>query len=312
MTQINVERTAPPPEALNPLQEWWRQNQKKYIPYIFIAPNLAIFTLFVFIPILYALYMSLFEWKGIGVPEFIGLQNYTELFQDPVFWTSVTNTIVFAMGAVPFSMLFGLMVALGLNQPRVPGRALLRTIYFIPFVISAVATATTVSWLFNDSFGIINKLLALLGLAKVQWLSSPDTAMLTVIIATIWVRLGFCMIIYLAGLQSIPNDMLEAARVDGALPWQQLFYIKLPLLRSTTFLLLILNVIYSFESFDLIYVMTNGGPGYSTTVVPIYIYNMAFETQRFGYASAIGLVFMMIIMAFTVVQWRMSNQGGRI
>jgi multiple sugar transport system permease protein len=254
----------------------------------------------------------LFDWNGIIEAQFAGLQNYADLFGDPVFWVSLRNTLVYALGVVPLSMLLGLLAALGLNRTHLPGRALLRTIYFLPFVISAVATATIAVWIFGDTFGVVNKILDAVGLEKVHWLSNLDTALLTVIIATVWVRIGFCMLIYLAGLQSIPGDLLEAAAIDGASTRQRFFAITLPLLRPTTFLLLILNVIFSFEVFDLVFVMTTGGPGYATTVLTIYIYNTAFQTQSFGYASAIGMLFMAIIMTITLVQWRLSNEGGRV
>ena len=273
---------------------------------------MSIFTLFVLIPIIYAFYISFFDWNGIGVPEFIGTRNYTSLFADPVFLTSLKNTVVYTLGVVPASMALGLLAAIGLNRKQLPGRALLRSVYFIPVVISAVATGTTATWIFGDSFGVINKILVVLGGSKIQWLSSSNTAMLAVIFTTIWVRLGFCMLIYLAGLQSIPGDLIEAARVDGATPFQQFTRITVPLLKPTTFLLLILNIVYSFEAFDLVYVMTSGGPGYATTVLTVYVYNMAFQTQRMGYASAIGIVLMIILVFVTWVQWRVSNEGGKV
>lgn len=294
------------------LAYWWSVNQKKVIPYLFIAPIMAIFALFVWGPILYASYMSLFEWNGISTPEFSGLENYRKLFEDAIFWRSLRNTVYYTLGTVPFSMALGLLAALGLNRKNLPGRAVFRTIYFIPFVISAVATGTTAGWLFGDSFGIINKLLVGVGFEKVRWLSSRETAMLTIVITTLWVRLGFNMLIYLAGVQAVPSELTESARLDGASRWQQFWHIILPLLKPTTFLLLVLNIIYSFEAFDLVYVMTNGGPGYATTVLTVFIYNAAFQTQRFGYASAIGLVFMAVIMVITLIQWRFSNEGGRI
>jgi len=294
------------------LKEWWSLNQRKIIPYLFIAPTISIFTLWVLAPILYASYMSFFEWNGISAPEFTGLANYKRLFQDSIFWRSLRNTLIYSSGVVPLSMALGLLAALGLNRKGLRGRAFLRTIYFLPFVISAVATGTTAGWIFGDSFGIINKILVNVGLERVKWLSSRDTAMLTVIITTVWIRLGFNMLIYLAGLQSIPQELVESAHLDGASPRQQFQYITLPLLKPTTFLLLILNIIYSFEAFDLVFIMTNGGPGYATTVLTVFIYNTAFQTQRFGYASAIGLVFMAIIMLITLIQWRLSNEGGRI
>jgi ABC-type sugar transport system permease subunit len=291
---------------------WWTLHQRKIIPYLFITPTLLIFLMFVFIPIAYAVVMSFFNWNGISAAEFVGLQHYVNLLNDSLFWISLRNTITYSLGLVPISMGLGLLAAIGLNRQNLPGRAVLRTIFFLPFVISAVATATTAGWIFGDTFGVINKILESAGLEKVRWLSNRETAMLTVIIATVWVRLGFCMLVYLAGLQSIPGDLVEAAEIDGASAVQRFFRITLPLLRPTTFLIFILSVIYSFEVFDLIYVMTTGGPGYATTVLTVYIYNTAFQTQKFGYASAIGLVFMLIIMSITLVQWRYSNEGGRI
>lgn len=302
------------PKAIPPTYEysWWSRNQRKVIPYLFIAPTMLIFITFVFLPITYAAAMSFFDWNGIGTPEFINIKNYTDLFTDPIFWISLKNTVIYALGVVPVSMALGLLAAIGLNRQGLPGRPLFRAIFFLPFVISAVATATTAGWIFGDTFGVINKILVAVGLEKVRWLSDPDTALMTVMIATVWVRVGFCMLIYLAGLQSIPSDLVEAASIDGASARQRFFHITLPLLAPTTFLLLVLSIIFSFEVFDLGYVMTSGGPGYSTTVLTIYIYNMAFQSQRFGYASTIGLVFMAIIMTITLIQWRFSNDGGRI
>ncbi len=293
-------------------RDWWSLNQRKVAPYLFITPTLAIFLVFVLFPIAYSAVISFFKWNGISEPDFRGLRNYARLLEDPIFWTSLQNTVNFTLGVVPFSMAFGLLAALGLNRPQLPGRAVLRAIYFLPFVISAVATATTAGWIFGDTFGVLNKMLVELGLKKVQWLTNRHTAMMTVVIVTIWIRLGFCMLIYLAGLQSIPPDLVEAARVDGASRWQQFRHITFPLLKPTTFLLVVLNIIYSFEVFDLVFVLTNGGPGYATTVLTVFIYNSAFQTQSVGYASAIGIVFMAIIMTITLIQWRISNEGGRI
>lgn len=289
-------------------RDWWERNQRKVIPYVFLTPNLIVFTIFVFIPIVYSLWMSFHEWRGIDVPQFIGLENFVEILSDEIFWIALRNTLVYAAGVIPFSMALGLLAALGLNVV-LPGRALLRTIYFIPVVVSAVVVGTLGTWIFNDNYGIINATLRQLGLGRVNWLSSPNTALLTLIISTVWIRLGFCMIVYLAGIQGVPPDFLDAAKVDGATAWQRFRYVMFPLLRPSTFLLLILNVIYSFESFDLVYVMTGGGPGYSTTVLPVYIYESAFELKRYGYANALGLVLMVIIMAFTLIQWRINRQG---
>ena len=224
------------------LRDWWDHNQRRLIPYIFLTPNLIVFTIFVFIPIVYSLWMSFHEWRGIDIPQFIGLQNFIEIATDGIFWIALKNTLVYAAGVIPFSMGLGLLAALGLNVV-LPGRAVLRTIFFIPVVVSAVVVGTLGAWIFNDNYGIINAMLRQSGLGRVNWLSSPQTAMLTLVISTIWIRLGFCMVVYLAGLQGIPKDYLDAAHVDGATAWQRFRLIIFPLLRPSTFLLLILNVI---------------------------------------------------------------------
>jgi len=294
-------------ERKRKVRVWWELNQRKLIPYLFLTPNLIVFSIFVFVPIVYSLWMSFHEWRGIDLPKFIGLDNFIEIATDEVFWIALKNTLVYAAGVIPFSMGLGLLAALGLNV-ALPARTFLRTIYFIPVVVSAVVVGTLAAWIFNDNYGIINAIMRQSGLGRVNWLSSPQTAMLTLVISTIWIRLGFCMVVYLAGLQGIPKDYLDAAHVDGATPWQRFRLIVFPLLRPSTFLLLILNVIYSFEAFDLVYVMTGGGPGYSTTVLPVYIYESAFELGRYGYANALGLILMVIIFAFTLIQWRLNQQ----
>jgi ABC-type sugar transport system permease subunit len=287
---------------------WWSRNQKRLIPYIFIAPNIIVFTVFIFVPILFAFYISLTEWSLIGTPEFIGLGNYLAMAQDGQFWRSLYNTLIYTIGTVPTSIALGLLVAIGLNR-RMPGLALLRSVFFVPVIISLVAVALIASWMFNDNYGVINAALGAVGLEGVPWLSSATWAMPSLVITTLWIRIGFCMVIYLAALQSIPVELYQAAQVDGANSWKQFRHITWPLLGPTTFLLLILNVIYSLHVFDLIYVMTGGGPGFSTTVLVQYIYQMAFQESQMGYASAVGVVLYFLLLIFTVFQWRVTRQG---
>lgn len=287
---------------------WWARNQRRLVPYLFIAPNIIVFTVFVFVPTLFAFYISLNEWSLIGSPSFIGLGNYVEMAQDGEFWRSLLNTLVYTAGTVPTSMALGLVVAIGLNR-KLPGRALLRSIFFVPVVISLVAVALIASWIFNDDYGVINNTLAALGFGKVPWLSSPAWAMPSLILTTLWIRLGFNMVIYLAALQAIPVELYQAAKVDGAASWRLFRHITWPLLGPTTLLLLILNVIYSLHVFDLIYVMTGGGPGSSTTVLVQYIYEAAFQNSEMGYASAVGVVLYLMLLVFTVFQWRYTRQG---
>lgn len=287
---------------------WWERNQRRLVPYIFIAPNMLVFTVFLFVPMLLAVYMSFNDWSLIEAPRFIGLENYVTMAQDPQFWQSMWNTLVYTVGTVPTSIALGLLVAVGLNR-RLPGRGLIRSVFFVPVVISMVAVALVGAWIFNDSYGVINSGLNALGFESVPWLTSQRWAMPSLIIATLWIRIGFNMVVYLAALQSIPSELYEAAQIDGATGWGQFRNVTWPLLGPTTFLLVILNVIYSIHVFDLIYVMTGGGPGFSTTVLVMYVYQAAFQNLQMGYASAMGVVLFLMLLAFTAFQWRITRQG---
>ncbi len=289
----------------------WAARRRFLVPYVFISPNLALFTAFSFAPLLYAVYISFHDWSLIGDSEYLGLGNYVRLFKDKLFWQALANTGVYAAITVSASMAFGLLLAVGLNR-RLPGRTVLRSLYFLPVVVAAVATGTMAAWMFNDNYGVVNAILVRLGMGRIAWLSTPQWALPSLAIATVWVRLGFNMIVYLAALQSIPSLYYEAAKIDGANAFHQFRHITLPLLMPATFLLLVLNIIYSFQVFDLIYVMTGGGPGFSTTMVVQYIYQAAFVTSEMGYASAMGIVLYVLILAFTVVQWRASRQSESV
>jgi ABC-type sugar transport system permease subunit len=281
------------------------------VPYVFIAPNVVLFTAFSFVPLLYAFYISFYDWGLIGDADYVGLHNYLHLLHDPLFWRALVNTLIYAGVTVSASMAAGLLLAIGLNR-RLVGRTILRSLYFLPVVVSAVATGTIAAWLFNDNYGVVNAILVRLGIGRIAWLSTPQWALPSLAIATVWVRLGFNMVVYLAALQSIPSIYYEAARIDGASALHQFRHITVPLLMPASFLLLILNIIYSFQVFDLIYVMTGGGPGFSTTMVVQYIYHSAFETSEMGYASAMGVVLYVLILGFTVVQWRASRQSENV
>jgi multiple sugar transport system permease protein len=290
---------------------WWRRRQHDLVPYVFIAPNVVLFTAFSFLPLVYAVYISFHDWGLISEPDFIGLRNYTRLLHDRLFWQSLGHTLTYAAGTVPTSMGLGLALAIALNR-RMHGRIVLRSVYFLPIVVSAVAAGTIAAWLFNDNYGVINAILVRSGIGRIAWLSTPQWALPSLMIATLWLRVGFCMVVYMAALQSIPTSYYEAARIDGANAWHQFCHITLPLLKPATFLLLILSVIYSFHVFDLIFVMTGGGPGFSTTMLVQYVYRAAFVTSEFGYASAMGLVLYVMILAFTVLQWRFSRQAENV
>ncbi|HXA23682.1 MAG TPA: sugar ABC transporter permease [Acetobacteraceae bacterium] len=290
---------------------WWTSHQRGLVPYLFIAPNMVLFTAFSFLPLLYAVYISFHDWTLIGEPDFIGIGNYRRLVHDPLFWRALVNTLLYAAGTVPTSMAIGMVLALALNR-RVPARVFLRSVYFLPLIVSAVATGTIAAWMFNDNYGVLNAIIVRLGGSRVSWLSSPYWALPSLMLTTLWVRVGFCMVVYLAALQSIPRMYYEAARIDGASALRQFLHVTLPLLKPATFLLLVLSIIYSFHVFDLIYVMTGGGPGFSTTMLVQYIFRSAFVTAEMGYASAVGIALYVLILGFTILQWRTSRQAENV
>ncbi|MGX5681611.1 carbohydrate ABC transporter permease [Schumannella luteola] len=283
-----------------------RRLREAAVGYGFLAPNLALMAVFLFWPILWAIGLSFQETKGFGEPEWVGLDNYVKLVGDPVFWQSLWNTVVLTVFTVPIDMIGGLGLAVLLNSV-LPGRGIFRTIIVLPMVISGVASGMIAVIIFYQSTGIINKTLMAVGLPAVEWQSGSIPAMLSVIIASIWLRIGFNMIIYLAGLQGISPELYEAARIDGASKWQQFRSITVPLVGPSTFFLLIMNVIASFQAFDLIFVMTGGGPGYSTSVLGTYAYRNGFQIREQGYGAAIGIVLLVITLAFTYIQWRTSR-----
>jgi multiple sugar transport system permease protein len=289
-------------------QSLWRKLRVLVVPYMFVLPQLALFSVFMFFPLGYALFISFHNWDMVGEPDFIGAANFVRLVHDQVFWFALRNTLVYVAGTVPLSIGAGLLLANALNRPM-RGRGIFRSIFFLPVVVSAVVTALAATWVFNDNYGLLNRLLIFLGLAPVNWLSSPAWSMISLILTTIWLRLGFCMTIYLAALQTIPSTLYEAARIDGASKLQLFFTVTIPMLRPTTLFLTIICVIYSFHVFDLIFVMTGGGPGYSTIVLVQYIYNMAFLTSEMGYACAIGMALFALILSVTILRWLISRRS---
>ena len=211
------------------------------------------------------------------------------------------------MLTVPTSIIIGLGIALLLKDELLRGRNIYRSFIYFPMVISGVATALVGGWMFNENLGVANKFLTAIGLPTVSWQSGATPAMMSLVIMTLWTRVGFCMVIYLAGLQNVDPSYYEAAAVDGASLWQRFRAITWPLLGPTTFFLVIMNVIYSFQVFDLVFVMTAGGPSNSTNMLGVYAYQQAFQSNAQGYAAALGMVLFVIVLVFTAVQWRLSR-----
>lgn len=279
--------------------------------YAFLSPNLLLLGLFVFVPLAGTVVLSLQRTDGFGSGEFVGAANYARLISDPLFWRSAVNTVLFTVLVTPLSMGLGLAAAVLLNS-ALPARPVLRSAVILPMAISGVATALMGLLIFDENSGLINLLFRSLGLPGLQWQSGGAPAFASVVLVTLWWRVGFNMLIYLAALQGVSPDVYEAGRLDGASTWQQFRFLTVPLVGSASFFLLIMNVIYSFQVFDLVFVMTGGGPENATSVLVTYAYDNGFVTRDQGYAAALGLVLLLIMLIFTAVQWRLSRTRDEV
>jgi multiple sugar transport system permease protein/alpha-1,4-digalacturonate transport system permease protein len=278
----------------------------------FILPNFIGFALLTMVPVGVLFYVAFTKWSVFRkTATWIGTENFEQLWNDSSFWTSLWNTVYYTVFHIPLTMAAALGLALLLNR-RLRGVAFFRTVAFLPYVTSIVALTYVWNLLFSPEYGPINAFLRFVGIADPPgWTVSADWSMPSVIIVGTWREMGYYMLLYLAGLQTIPTQLYEAATVDGATPWQKFWNVTIPGLRHTTFLVLVLLTIGSFKVFDLILLLTNGGPGQSTLVLSQYIYLKGFEENQFGYASAISVVMFVICFAITIVQYAVNNRGNR-
>jgi multiple sugar transport system permease protein len=274
--------------------------------YVFIAPHLLFILVFSFIPMLIAFYLAFTEYSVLQPPRWVGLDNFERIFRDRTFLISVRNTMYLLAVTTPVRLFLGLGIALLLNQ-QLRFRSFFRTVVFLPWIASGVVVASIWSWLYNVDAGVLNYLLLQFGLPRSLWLTSVDTAMPGIIIAALWRSTGWVVVLYLAGLQGIPAEYYEAAHIDGANAWQRLRHITWPLLQPTTLLILITTMIGSFQMFDLVYVMTSGGPRSATTVMAHQIYENAFTFLKMGYASAQAFVLFAVIAVLSFVSFRSAR-----
>lgn len=272
---------------------------------IFLLPALVIIGIFVIYPIFSAAQISLTSWNGFSPNrEFIGLENYARLLKDAEFWNSLSVTVIYAIGVCLFSVITGIAIALLLDAP-LRGRGIYRTIYFLPVVTSSVAAATVWKYML-DPAGFVNTLLGSLGIEGPDWLLNRWFALFALTALTVWKNLGFNAVLYLTALQAIPTSAYEAAALDGAGFWTKLRYITVPLLSPMTFFVVVQALITSFQSFDLAYVLTGGGPQGGTEVLGMLMYRQAFKLSDFGYGTTIAFVTLLLVLGVTLVQWRAS------
>ena len=284
------------------LKQMWKNRSG----YLFILPKFILFTIFVLIPIIWSLFVSFQEYRIFGT-EWVGLQNFSEVFLDDLFWIAVSNTLRYAAVVMPANVIIALLIASLINPLRSGAQTFFRASFYLPTVASSVVIAMVWRWIFQTRYGLANYFLSLIGLGPVNWLHSSAWALKSVIIMAVLTPPGVGIILYLAAMGSIPEDLYEAARIDGANRFVQWWKITLPLLKPTTLYLMIVSTIGAFQVFDQVMLMTQGGPGYATTTIVHRIYNVAFRDFQFGYAGAMSMLLFVAVITLAFIQSKLVS-----
>ncbi len=276
-------------------------NLRRLAPYLYLLPALAALALWNYYPLVFLVDLSFHRLDATSpVPTWVGLANYRELFTDPLFWRVLRNTAIYTFLTVPLSIGLGLGLAVALNQ-KLLGARLLRTLFYTPVILPTVAAATITLWICNADYGLANYLLELIGLPPIGWLTDSSYALWTLIAVGVWKTFGYFMLVYLAALQALPQTVLEAARLDGARPWDRFWSITWPLLRPTTWFASVIALILSFQAFDFINIMTQGGPSNATNLLVFYIYQHGFQYFRLGFAAASAVAMFALVYGLTAL-----------
>ena len=276
--------------------------------YLFIAPALISLLVFMVYPVIASFVISGFDWGILTTPKFIGLENYKTLFRDPVFLESLKNTFVWVIMYVPVSILVSLIVALAMDMP-LRGIGFFRTMFYLPVMTPMVVCALLFVWIYNTDFGALNYILSFFKIAPIKWLTDKNIALISIALMSVWKNFGYNMLILLSALQGIPESLYEAAALDGITPWRKLINIKLPLIMPSMYFVILTSVIDAFQVFTEVYIMTKGGPGYSTYTVSYYLFNNAFEFGKMGYACAMSVIMFVIILTVTLIQDKIMNKN---
>ncbi|MEJ8472898.1 carbohydrate ABC transporter permease [Roseibium algae] len=291
----------------------WKKNQQRLAPWLFLAPGILMFLVYVILPIFQSMSISLYEWDGLGKAEYIGINNYVELMDDDAFYTSLKNNIIWLvlyMLAIPA----GLAAALFLNQ-TITGIRIYKSLFFFPFVISQVVVGLVFAWFYDPNYGLLNVVLGLFGAEPIAVLADERYVTYGIIVAGLWPQTAYCMILYLTGLNAVDPEQIEAARLDNAKGFRMLWYIILPQLKPATFIAMVVTTIGALRSFDLVSIMTDGGPWGSSRVLAFFMYEQAFSEYgfRMGYGAAIAVVLFAIMMIYiSGFLWKMQrDERGR-
>ena len=277
------------------------QSKKSIISYFLVSPYLVHLILFVSFPVIFSVVLTFHKWNIISEMQYVGLDNYSRLFQDRLFWKALVNTLTFLIIHIPLQIIIALALAYFLDQ-KILFKGFFRATFFLPVVISGVVVTMVWQQLYMVDSGLINKLLVSIGLGKVEWLTNKNIAMISIAIMATWKNVGLYVILFLVGLQSVPRRYYEAADVEGANHWQKFRYITLPAINPTIFMVTILSTIGGFNLFIEPYIMTGGGPLNSTLSAMLYIYKQAFEYFHMGYSATLGIIFAFIIMMVVAIQ----------
>lgn len=287
------------------IRKFWinLSNSQTSAAWIFVFPALLGMLIFIIIPIFFSFGLSFAKWDLLNPVQFVGLDNYKEIFTEPLFGKILLNTVVFALATSFFGVIIPLILAAIMNS-KIRGTDFFKTAYFLPFITPMIVIGIVWEWIFDPNIGLLNKVLQV----HINWLYDPHWAMPALILVSVWKLIGYNMIIFLSGFSGISNSMFEAAKIDGANPVETFFYVTIPLLSPTIFFVVIITAVSSFQIFDLIYLMTQGGPLDSTNVLVYAIYKNAFEYFNAGKASAIAYVLFVIILVLTLLQWNMRKK----
>lgn len=308
MAKTNIRKRLPLPTLAN-FRYTGKELYKARWPYLFISPFYILFLIFGVYPILFSFYLSFAEWKGLGPIKLVGWKNFELLLKDKLFWHSMGNGVILFFMYVPIMTFLALVLAVILNSKRVRGFRFFRTLLFIPYIMNIVAAGFTFRLLLNQKYGLVNALLEILNIPPVPWLESVWGGRISLCLLVIWAWLGYNMVLMLAGLQTIPGELTEAALIDGASPTQAFFYVTIPLMRPVILFSVVLSTMGSFNLFSEIYNLTNGGGPVNATITPvIVIFNEAFRDFRLGYASAMSYLYFIILFVLTFLQFRYFGQ----
>ncbi len=277
-------------------------------PILFLLPNMIIFSVFIIIPAFQGLRMAAYEWGILSTPRFIGWANFLELLKDAVFWKTFSNTLIYSLFSVPLLVVVALLLAYFLQDNSMKGVRTFRSLFYIPSLLSMITVGIAWRFILSDEMGIVNYLIRSMGGEGVHWLTESGTAMLSIILITVWAGAGYFMVIMIAGFQAIPQELYEAARIDGASPRDTFWKITLPMLRGTILVTLVLATINSFKAYELIIVTTGGGPGYATKFIVQQVYQAAFMEDRMGYAAMMSIVLMILIAVITAFQFALTGK----